>query len=331
MQSSLPTTNKVIRGENGKPKLVEIPLEQPSTNQVLVKIEFAPINPTDLLNIAGHYKTLLGFDPPGKGSEGSGTIVAVGDNLKVPHKVGDRVHVNGPGTFQQYLVVSSEQASPILQPDLSFEDAASHFVNPATVHYMGYLAEKGNHKAAIHNAGSSALGRMLIRYFKQKGIKLINIVRREEYVEKLLKEEGADYVLNSTAPDFEAKLKELAEKENATIAFDAIAGDFTNKILVAQPPNSTIHVYGVLGGTEVKSISITELFKQKVLKSLFLPDYLNELTPEQQVKMIHEIHSLLPTVLRSHVQKKFKIDDYKEAFEYYHENSSKGKILLQFH
>jgi len=102
---------------------------------------------------------------------------------------------------------------------------------------MGVLADRGGHKAAIHTAGSSALGRMLIRYFKAKNITLINIVRKQEFVEELEKE-GADYVLNSQAADFEERSKEIVQKENATLALDAIGGDFTNNILKAQPAGS---------------------------------------------------------------------------------------------
>jgi len=322
---SLPQTQIALQGdENGQPIFKEIPLPKPSQNEVIVQIKNAPINPTDLLRLKDFY----GDGNTRAGLEGSGIVVAVGENLKVPHKVGDRVHVIGPGAFSQYLVAKSENVSPILQDDLSFEDAASHFVNPATVYYMGVVAEQGGHKAAIHNAGSSALGRMLIRYFKHKGIKLINIVRRDDVVEEL-KKEGADYVLNSTAPDFEERLKELAEKENATIAFDAIGNDATNKILKAQPPKSIIYIYGVLGGNEIKSISIPALFQQKTITSLYVVDYIESLNNEDLQKVYKETHSLIPTVFKSNIIKVFPIDEIKEAFAFYQENSSKGKILLK--
>ena len=326
---SLPETYKVVRSNpGGDPTVVEIPLPKPSENQVLVKVEFAPINPTDLLRMRGFYGNLSEEQAHLQGSEGSGIVIAIGANLKFPLKVGDRVHVVGPGTFGQYLLAKSQNCFPIQHNDLSFEEAASHMVNPATVYYMGIVADNGKHKTVIHTAGSSALGRMLMRYFKQKGIKLINIVRREEYVEELL-ENGADYVLNSQAPDFEEKLKEIAEKENATLAFDAIGGDFTNKVLKAQPPNSTCHIYGALSGNDIKGISIMELFKSKTIAPLFLPLYTKTLNEEQYREFVTKAHELLPTVFKSNVQKVFKIDDIKEALAYYHENSSKGKILIK--
>ena len=326
---SLPATYKAIVANNKEEvSLKELPLPKPSTDQVLVKVEFAPINPTDLYRIGGFYGKPAEGSFALNGSEGSGVVVAVGNDLKKPFKVGDRVHIEGL-TWGQYALFESDQVSHILQNDLSFEDAASHLINPATVYWMGIIAEEGKHKAAIHTVASSALGRMLIRYYKHKGVKLINIVRREEYVEEL-KKEGADYVLNSQAPDFEERLKEIAEKENATLALEAVGGSFTNKIFKSQPAGSELLIYGILEGPEIFNIGIMELFKKKTIGSLFLPVYTEEVKRKGELdKFYDEVHQLLPTVFRSHVQKVFKIDDIKEAIAYYNDNSSKGKILIK--
>lgn len=328
---SIPETYKaIIAGENNEPIIREFPVPKPSTNQVLIKVEFAPINPTDLLKLKGFYGKPTNHASSLSGSEGSGVVVAVGDNLAVPHKVDDRVHIRA-GSWGQYLLASSEDVSPILQNDLPLEEAASHWVNPATVYYMGVVAERGGHKAAIHTAGSSALGKMLIRYFKHKGIKLINIVRKDEYIEEL-KAEGADYVLNSQAPDFETQLKEISERENATLSFDAIAGDFPNLLIRAQPPESFCYVYGALSGSGITKLNRVELMKGKVVTALFLPNYVAELREKNEVaKFTEEVHKLLPNLLRTNFHKVFSFEDITEAVAYYEKNSSKGKILLKFH
>ena len=263
------------------------------------------------------------------GTEGSGTIVALGEDLEIPFKVGDRVHVHGFGNMAQYHATNTKNVFPI-QGDLSFEEAANHIVNPGTAHYIGVLAERGNHKAVIHTAGSSALGRMLIRLLKKKGIKSINIVRRDDYTEEL-KREGADYILNSTAPDFDAKLKEIATKEEATMAVDAISGDLTSKVMNAQPPNSTVYVYGGLSKEgKVNNIPIGDLFQGKKVTGFTLYTYFAEISSTGQYrKTFEEIHSLLPTVYNSHVEKVFKLEEFEEAITYYNANSSKGRILLK--
>ena len=256
---SLPEVYQALQGQAlyQPPKVAEVPLTKPGPNQVLIKIAFAPINPSDIGTILGVYGESKDKVGRSVGLEGSGVVAAVGQDLKVPHKVGDRVHVTGPGTMAQYLLSNSESVYPVQQDDLPLEEAACHFVNPGTVAYMGAKIEQGGHKAAIHTAGSSALGKMLIKYLKPKGIKLINIVRRDEYIEEL-KKEGADFVLNSQAPDFEEKLKELANKEQATIAFDAIAGDLTGKIVSALPSESQVYVYGLLSGQPTITLTTRE-------------------------------------------------------------------------
>jgi NADPH:quinone reductase and related Zn-dependent oxidoreductases len=173
------------------------------------------------------------------------------------------------------------------------------------------------------------LGRMMIKYFKTRGIKLINIVRKQEYVDELLKA-GADYVLNSTDPDFDKKLKEAAEKENALTAFDAVAGDLTGRVLAAMPNHSTIYVYGALGGPKVKDLNVEDLlFKGKTAAGLWLSPYLRSLTPEQSVAFFKEVHSNLDSTLKSNIQKVFTLDQWEEAYSLYEKKSSEGKILFK--
>jgi len=325
---SLPETyNALISGE--QPKVESRPLPQPGNNQILVKIAFAPLNPSDIVTMHGTlYAKTIHQGAGLVGVEGSGTVVALGENLKVPFTLGQKVHVIGPGTMAQYLVVDTFNAWPV-QEDLSLEKAASHIINPGTIVLMANLAFDGGHRAAINTAGSSALGRMFIRYFKEKGIKTINIVRRDDFTEEL-KGLGADYVLNSTAPDFEAQLKELAEKEQATIAFDAIAGDFTQKVVAAQPAGSICYVYGGLSGGAVTNLSIMELFKGKQISGFSLRRYFEELAKVGKIAgLFQESHARLSTTFKTNVHKVFKLEEIAEALVYYKENSSKGKILLQ--
>lgn len=325
--STLPETYKaIVAVKFGEPpKIATLPLPKPGNNQILVKVAFAPMNPSDIDSQNGKYGlpsgTLVGL-------EGSGIVVALGENLKIPFTIGQKVHLRGPGTWGEYIVVNTNAAYPI-QGDLSLEQAAPHIVNPGTALYMARMAIEGGHKAAIHTAGSSALGRMLIRYCKWKGFPLINIVRRDDYIQEL-KDEGADYVLNSSAPDFEAKLKEIAEKEQATIAFDAIAGDLTNKVITAQPAGSVCNVYGGMGGHFVTNISIMELFKGKKISGHNFAAYFEGLIKAgKDEEFFNEIHSKLDTIFKTNVQKVFKMDEIVEALAYYEKNSSKGKILLQ--
>ena len=309
------------------PKVQQVPLVLPGKDQILVKMEYATINPVDEYIMLG-YNKYLPQNPHPVGTEGSGTVVAIGTDLKISHKVGDKVHVTGFGSMADYYLAKSEDCSPILN-NLSFEEASSHYINPATVYYMGVRAERGGHKAAVHTVGSSQLGKMLIRYFKLKGIKLINLVRRDEAIEEL-KKEGADYVLNMKWPDFEERLKEVCEKENATLAFDAVGGDLTNKILKCLQPKAECLVYGCMSSTDVHNINIMELFKGKTVGALGMFDYAGERKEKGTFnEFLREINALLPVMFTTKVAKVFKLEEIEEALPCSQASGSKGKVLLK--
>jgi len=324
---SLPQTYKAIQpDQNGDPIIKEFPLQEPSINQVLVRVEYTPLNIWDFKFVKRG--TPFHTENPHYGTEGAGTVVAVGKDLKRSFKVGDRVLVRA-GAWSQYLLAKSEDIFPLLQNDLSLEDACAHWVNPLTVHYMASIAEKGDHKAVILTAAASELGRMAIQYFKLKGIKIIAVIRRQEQIEEL-KKEGADHVLNLKDADFEDKLKELAEKENVTLAFDAIGGDLANVVLTGLLPGGKYIVYASLGGPTLNNISIMELFKGKTISHINASNHQNEYAAKNELDVLaKELHELLPTAFRTRINKVFKLEDFNEALAYKDSISSQGKVVLK--
>jgi len=166
---------------------------------------------------------------------------------------------------------------------------------------------------------------------KEKSIKSINIVRQDKYIDEL-KALGADYVLNSEAEDFEVQLKEIASKEQATIGFDAINGDFADKVLKNMPANSTVHVYGSLGGNLKYRLIDEEKFDDgKCISGLFYLTYIGEFKQRGEMeKYWEEIHAPLKSLYKTEVHKVFPVDEAIEAMEYYQKNSSKGKVLIKY-
>ena len=334
---SLPQTYKTLRsqGKDKAPIVEQLPLPKPGKNEVLIKMAFAPINPVDIHTIHGAYGP--GPAPSLVGLEGSGTIVAVGQDLKVPRQVGDKVSVlaidpnaaHRFGTFGEYVIISAETCQKIPE-GLSMEEASCPYVNPSTAYYMFTIAQRGGHKAVIQDVAASQVGRMLIRLLKSSGIKSINIVRRAESIEEL-KKEGADYVLNSQDPDFETKLKEIATKEKATLSFDAIGGDVPSTLLKNQSPGSICYVYGMLSGRTVKEIQIGDLMQRKKVAGFVCVEHMIERNEKGDVQnYFKEMTDLLPTAFKTNIQKVFKFEELKEAIEYAEKNASQGKVLLRF-
>ena len=220
-------------------------LPAPSSLEVLVKMEAAPINPSDLNLMFGAVKLDKGTFTPGKivapmaqealhglrgrighpqrpGGEGAGTVIAAGEAPEAQALIGKRVSGVPGGAFSEYRMANAKAVLP-LPDDLPIELGAASFVNPMTAIGFVETVKQAGRNSFIHTAASSNLGQMLVKLCAEEGITLINVVRKPEQVE-LLKGLGEKYVLNSTDADFETQLIDAIDATGARIAFDAIGG-----------------------------------------------------------------------------------------------------------
>lgn len=246
-------------GEGGVLRLAveTTPIPEPHDDQVLIRVDAAPINPSDLgLVLAGADLSAATSDgtpdepvvtapvPPAVfaalsgrvgrampvGNEGAGVVVAAGAADEARALLGATVAVLGGGMYAGYRSVPANQCLRL--PDgVSAVEGASCFVNPLTALGMVGTMKLEHHHALVHTAAASNLGQMLNRLCLADGIALVNIVRRDEHVE-LLRSQGATHVLNSTSPDFDEELTDALAATGATLAFDAIGGgDLGGRIL----------------------------------------------------------------------------------------------------
>ncbi|MEM6429316.1 MAG: zinc-binding dehydrogenase, partial [Deinococcota bacterium] len=257
-------------------ELITKPVPQPSGNQLLIKMHAAPINPSDLLFVEGNYGQRKPL-PVAPGFEGSGTVVAAGSPLLERLYVGRKVACGGTGagdgTWAEYLLTSPFGCVPLR--NVSLEDGATMLVNPLTVYLMLRGAKREGHKAVIHTAAASSLGKMLISRAKALGLPIINIVRRDAQV-TMLRELGADYVLNSSDANFVTQLETLSRELDATLALDAVAGEMTSTLLEAMPNGSTVRVYGALSLQEAAVNPRWWVFENKRLEGFWLADVARE-------------------------------------------------------
>jgi len=229
--------------------LQSVPVPEPAADEVLVRIQATPINPSDLglLFGAADMSTMkVGGTPshpvltariPDKfmkamagrvdqsmpvGNEGAGLVVKAGDSPKAQALMGKMVALIGGEMYAQYRCIKAAACLP-LPADATAADGASCFVNPLTALGMVETMKREGHSALVHTAAASNLGQMLNRICLKDGIALVNIVRKAEQ-EKLLRDMGAKHVVNATSPDFMAELTDALAETGATIAFDAIGG-----------------------------------------------------------------------------------------------------------
>jgi len=212
------------------------------------------------------------------GNEGSGVVVASGGGLApllcgVGTKVGFVNVPKGQGAYSEYVTAAAMTGVFPMEADLQVEAAASFFVNPYTVVGMLDTAAQLGAKAIVHTAAASQVGQMLVKLAKQRGVTLINVVRREEQA-ALLRSIGAQLVVVTDAPGWEATLAALIAEHKATVAFDAIAGETTGKMVSALPPKSTTFVYGGLSREPVGGVNPIDLiYHRKQLKGWLLTNW----------------------------------------------------------
>ena len=254
MNDTTKTTGLQLRSRISKSGELELSLgraelPEPGPDQVLVKVEATPINPSDLGLLLGpadmttakssgsgdHLKvtakvpaTSLPFlaarldEAMPVGNEGAGTVIKAGSSEAAQALKGKSVSMVGGGMYAQYRLLKATDCQP-LPAGTSTAEGASWFVNPLTALGMTETMKREGHKALVHTAAASNLGQMLNKICLEDGIGLVNIVRSPEQA-KLLRGIGAKHVVDSSAPGFTDDLMQALVETGATIAFDAIGG-----------------------------------------------------------------------------------------------------------
>jgi NADPH2:quinone reductase len=252
--ASVPDTALQVRSTLGGDgdlvlELAEVAVLPPTDDQVVVRIEAVPINPSDqMLLLAGadaasarflgtpeRPKVIAHLPRAGMkanagriaqslavGLEGAGSVVAAGKNAQA--LLGRRVALLSlsAGMFGQYCTVSMDQCLPV--PDgVSARECAGLFCNPLTALAIVETLHQTGHTAMVHTAAASNVGQMLVRVCREDGISLVNVVRRHEHAE-LLKSIGAEHVCVSSAPTFGDDLLAALKSTRAMVGFDAIGG-----------------------------------------------------------------------------------------------------------
>jgi len=311
-------------------KVVDVPVPKPEAGQVLVKVEASPINPSDIAFLRGGYNIVKPL-PAIPGFEGVGKIVEVGESMD-QSLIGERVTFfiqdNNSGAWAEYVLVG-EHDFIIVNNELPLDQAACLFVNPFTAYALfGHISEN-QHQAIIQSAANGQVGQF-IRYFaKVQNLEVINLVRKPEHVEMLINA-GCKFVLDTNDEKFVDSLTELAHRNNATAAIDAVGGELTGKLLNAMPAGSEVLVYGGLSGMAVSGINTLDLiFKNKVLSGFNLNDWIAEKSKEDFSKISVYIQMLfMDKKLVTKIQNSFGMDDFYNAMRANLADMSAGKVLL---
>lgn len=323
-------------------------LPDPGAKQVVVAIEAAPINPSDIAGLYGPAMLAEADYSPGRivapvpapamkaqagrigqptvtGIECAGTVIATGDDPAAQALMGKRVACwPGAGTHASHVLVPLDACIAI--PDsASIENASASFVNPMTaLGFVGTMQRQG-YEALVHTAAASNLGQMLNRICMEDGIASVSIVRKPEQV-TLLKAMGCEHVLDSSEADFDACLIDAIAETNAYCGFDAIGGgDMAGRILAAMERAATrnaefsrygsaqrkhVYIYGRL------DLSPTVLppsigFSWDMGAWLLFP-YLQLIGPEASRAMSERVIAGIDTTFASHFSQRLTLEQVLE-------------------
>jgi NADPH:quinone reductase-like Zn-dependent oxidoreductase len=264
--------------------LASVPVPEPGPDEVVVRVEASPINPSDLGLLVGAadmstakasgtkdspvvtakvpeaaMKAMAGRldESMPVGNEGAGVVIKTGSSDAAKALMGKTVAMIGGAMYAQYRTLRVAECLP-LPAGITPAEGASCFVNPLTALGMTETMRREGHKALVHTAAASNLGQMLNKICIKDGIGLVNIVRSREQAD-ILHKIGAKHVVDSTAPAFMDDLTNALVETGATIAFDAIGGGkLAGQILTGMEiaVNKTAKVYSRYGSSVHKQIYI---------------------------------------------------------------------------
>ncbi|MXO60244.1 NADH oxidase [Altererythrobacter salegens] len=325
----------------------EVEFSDPVGSQVLVRMEAAPINPSDLALLFGPADLATASYTPGivvakmpepfakaavgrhgqrlpVGNEGAGTVIAAGEAPAAQALVGQRVSCVPGNAFSQYAIADAMMCLPL--GDISARDGASAFVNPMTS--LGFVenAKMEGQKAIVHSAAASNLGQMLLRICEEDGIALVNIVRKAEQAD-LLRDLGAKHVVNSSDPDFMAQLRAAIAETDAFFGFDPIGGGrMVDSIFTAmeQVAGSRMTDYSRYGSNQPKKMYIYGRLDRGetilspaygfgwTLSGWLLTSFLQQAGMETMVRMRQRVLDGLTTTFASHYKREVNFEQMLE-------------------
>ena len=320
----------IFRRHGDPAEVIEVTHEPdpvPGPGQVRVRLKVMTINPADLLNIEGRYGAEPVNLPATPGVGAYGIVDAVGEGV-TRLAVGDAVLPVGGGLWADTVVVH-ERMAPKAPDGADPEQAAMMRANPATAEIMlsGIVALSPG-DWLVQNAANSAVGRLVIRYAREKGLKTVNIVRRPDVVGHLVAD-GADAVIVDDGGDLTAAILAPTNGTAPRLAPEAVGGRATAALAAAVADRGTVVVYGLLSGTDSRVGARDLVFRGVNVRGFWLADWYAQATPDQ----MRDLHAVLTAKLAAGdthqaVDARYLLSRVKEAVAHAARGGRNGKVLL---
>ncbi|MBU1369662.1 MAG: zinc-binding dehydrogenase [Bacteroidetes bacterium] len=306
---------------------------EPLPNELLIKMEAAPFNPSDIAFLQDNYNVKKQM-PCVPGFEGAGKIVEVGKELDSGFWLGKRVSCfsqqNKDGTWAEYFYAGAHEVLPV-SDKLSAAQAATFFINPFTAWGLFEIALQRESSAIIINAAGSRVADFLLALARMHQLEVLAIVRKEQTAKTLIAQ-GVRHVLVESDPDFNSKLQSLAHELKATTAFDAVGGSQSGQLFNLMPSDSEVVLYGGLSGKAVDGLNpLSLIFDNKMFTGFNLNDWMAEtdaVSFEVARQTLEEL--LTDNVVSTKIQQEVRLPEIAKGLRNYITAMSQGKVVIRF-
>jgi trans-2-enoyl-CoA reductase len=314
----------------GKPleviQLEERPVSAPGAGEVTLRLLAAPVHPSDIGIILGKYGNLPTL-PAVAGREGIAEVVELGDGVESV-KTGDHVVVPGStGAWQTLATVSADDLM-VVPKEIPVEMAAMVMVNPPTAWRLLRDANLESGDWVVQNAANSAVGLHVIEMARHLGLKTLNVVRREELIEPLLKL-GADHVVLEDS-GYEKKVAELTGGAPVKLALNSVGGESALRLVNALSTDGIHITFGAMTFEAVRFPTRQLIFNGLEMKGFWMDKWLKSQSQTRIQVMFDKIFDLMAKgIVNPSVDSTYPIEDYKQALE----AAAKprlGKVLFRF-
>jgi NADPH:quinone reductase-like Zn-dependent oxidoreductase len=322
----------ILKGPNDW-ELAEIPKPVPAKGQVLVKMAFAPINPSDLAFLTGNYGLKKAF-PVVPGLEGSGVVVESGGGFMANRLLNKNVACTAPntgnGTWAEYMLTDVNKCMD-LSKNVSLEQGSMLFVNPLTALSFAKKAKKMKADLIVFSAAGSALGHMVTHFANEIDIPVFGLIRKENLKDETLKK-GFTKVFCTENSEYLKELNLASKSYKKVIFFDAVGGgSIPYQILNALPDNTRMVIYGRLDQNPSDFSPQNILFKQNTVEGYWLSKEAQKKSIVEVILDVRKIQKMLSKGFETQVQKKVKLAELQTGLETYVKGMSAGKVLIDCH
>lgn len=308
----------------------EIPTPPPTHGEVLVRMVASPVNPSDLLYIAGNYTQSPASYPATPGFEGVGVVEAAGGGLLGMLRKGKRVAVLGSrtGCWAEYAACPARQVIPV-PADIPDEQAAGLFVNPMTALALvrDVLAVPAG-AWLLQSAAGSSVGKMVISLGKQAGFKTVNVVRRREQADEL-KQLGADAVIvESDGPIPEQVAK--ATGGGVGFALDCVGGATGTGVVKSLATGGKAVLYGLLSGEPISLDPRAMISAGATVQGFWLGSWAKQQGVLKLLSRLGEVKGLLKSgAFKATITATYPLDQIAAAVTHAAKGAKGGKVLVR--